>query len=110
MIVKVKDNIFGEVINEYTNGYDTTAGFIDKENLLKVNTTSITYNSKHYTCLPVEWPDLLWLDDLNKVQKIKDIIFKQDCKAPYIMENGYKSSTVTLYYRLIKTEGNKYGM
>lgn len=93
-VYKVKDSImYVRVLAEYTNGYDTTAGFYKEEDLIKANCLSITYDADHCTELPVDWPDRYFLDDNDKRQKIREIDFGNE--FPYIMEDGTRSKGVT---------------
>ena len=95
-ITKVRENIYGIILNEYTNGYETTAGLVNE---LDINNSviSVTFDSDHSTELPFNWPELQVLDDNNKRQRISKIIFDSDNKA-YVMEDGTMSETVTLFY------------
>lgn len=90
-VVKVSDNVYGKVVEVYLNGYETTAGFVNKDDVKEV--ISITYDSKHTTELPVDWRYRYFLDDNGKLQMIKDVYWGE---APaYLMEDGSKSLTVT---------------
>lgn len=82
-------------IAEYQNGIETTCGFYSIDELEPAhNAISITYDSKHATELPLSWPYIMFLDDNNKRQFIKDIRFK-DVPA-YLMQDGTLSSEVTI--------------
>jgi hypothetical protein len=91
-IVKVSDNVFGRILNEYSNGFETTAGFVKTKEVS--DCLSVTYDQDHWDCLPVGWPRMRWLDDNNKRQFIKQVMF--DAKDyPYVMADGTRSRTVT---------------
>ena len=93
-VYKVKDQQrYVRTLAEYANGYDTTGGFYDESLLEPTDCVSVTYGPEACTELPVEWPDMYWLDDKDKRQKIIDIKFGS--KWPYIMEDGTKSQEVT---------------
>ena len=82
-------------IAEYQNGIETTGGFYSKDEIEPAyNVMSITYDSKHATELPVAWPQMMFLDDNNKRQFIKDIKFETNGPA-YIMQDGTLSNEVT---------------
>lgn len=82
-------------ISEYQNGIETTGGFYSKDELeVACNAISITYDSKHATELPLNWPYMKFLDDNNNRQFIKDIRFETDGPA-YIMQDGTLSNEVT---------------
>lgn len=90
---------FGKLLEEYSNGYLLTCGFYPKEELTEVQdeVISITYDSNACTELPINWPDLLVLDDNDKRQKIKQIDFDFKDDGPvYLMEDGTRSWEVTL--------------
>lgn len=92
---KVKDHIrYVYTLAEYTNGYDTTGGFYTEDQLEQINCPCVTYDAEHCTELPVDWPELEFLDDNDKRQKIKDIDYGSD--RPYIMTDGTKSHEVTI--------------
>lgn len=95
-ILKVGEGIYGRYLNEYTNGYETTAGFVPKDPEPEVDNSmlSITYDSEHFTELPVPWPRMLFLDDRNKRLRIKEIAYDK-ADYVYIMEDGYASRGVT---------------
>lgn len=96
-IIKVADNYFGIVLDVFENGYMTTAGFVLKEHAEKhEGVMSISYDSDHADQLPVEWPDMLWLDDNGNRQKIKEIRWDLDERGPvYVMSDGTRSEVVT---------------
>lgn len=82
-------------ISEYQNGIETTGGFYSKDELeVAYNAISITYDSKHATELPLNWPYMKFLDDNNNRQFIKNIRFETDGPA-YIMQDGTLSNEVT---------------
>ena len=84
-------------IAEYSNGIETTGGLFKPEELEEYaeNIFGITYDSDHATELPVDWPDLLVLDDRDIRQKIKEIHWNRVSKK-YEMEDGTFSEEVTL--------------
>ena len=92
-IVVVRENVFGKILNEFTNGYETTAGFVQKP-ATEINTWSITYDSAHARDLPIAWPRMQFIDDNNKRQFIKHIDYDNEFDA-YTMEDGSKSMEVT---------------
>lgn len=82
-------------LNEFTNGVETTGGLYREEELKEVDDViSITYDSEHATELPVQWKNMFFLDDNNKVQKIKRILY--DSAPAYEMEDGFYSYEVTV--------------
>lgn len=82
-------------IAEYQNGIETTGGFYFKDELESAyNAISITYDSKHATELPLNWPHIKFLDDNNNRQFIKDIRFETNGPA-YVMQDGTLSNEVT---------------
>ena len=91
--VVVRENVFGRILNEFDNGYETTAGFVQKP-AVEINTWSITYDSAHARDLPFNWPDMQFIDDNNNRQPIKSIDFENDFNA-YTMADGSKSMEVT---------------
>jgi len=96
-IYRIKDTpCFCIHIAEYTNGIETTAGFYSKEQLVKADgpISGITYTAEYCTELPVDWYDTEALDDRNKRLKIKEIKF--GTKDPFVMEDGYRSTEVTI--------------
>lgn len=81
-------------IAEYKNGIDTSGGFYSKDELEPTcNVLSITYDARHATELPVGWHRMRFLDDSNKRQFIKEVLFNTD--KPYLMEDGTLSQEVT---------------
>lgn len=92
-VVVVRENVFGRILNEYDNGYETTAGFVPKP-ATEVKTWSITYDSEHARELPVAWPRMQFIDDNNKRQFIKSIDYENDFDA-YLMADGSRSMEVT---------------
>lgn len=96
-VFEVAENVFGEEVEEYTNGILTTAGFVPTDQLKQAEgVTSITYDSEHADCLPPTYAEHTWLDDRNIRQYIEDIDFDTDGLAPaYTMEDGSTSWTVT---------------
>lgn len=81
-------------IAEYQNGIETTGGFYSKNELEPAyNAISITYDSKHATELPLNWPKIEFLDDNNKRQFIKDIRYEDE--PAYVMQDGILSNEVT---------------
>lgn len=96
-IIEVAPNVFGRILNLYENGYETTAGFVEKLNINN-NMLSVTYDSNHAEQLPFNWNEFLWLDDNNKRQKLSDIIWENRSKNKpvYLMEDGSYSWTVTM--------------
>ena len=95
-ITEVQPNVFGKILNQYENGYETTAGFVRELNINN-NMISITYDSDHAEQLPFGWTDMLWLDDHNKRQHIKDIVWdnRKGSLPLYLMEDDSYSWTVT---------------
>lgn len=93
-VIEVYPGIYGRVLNEYTNGFETTAGFV-KTMDVKVNNdiVSITYINEYADCLPVNYFEIEWLDDRNKRLMIKEV--KLGCLDPYVMEDNYRSQHVT---------------
>ena len=93
-VLEVFPNIFGRVLNEYSNGYMTTAGFVKRlEAKVNNDVASITYISEYADCLPFNYFELEWLDDRDKRLKIKEV--KIGLPAAFIMEDGYASQHVT---------------
>lgn len=93
-VLEVFPNIFGRVLNEYSNGYETTCGFVKRTDAhVNNNVVSITYTSEYADCLPVNYFELSWLDDRNKRLKIKEV--KLGRLDAFIMEDGYASQHVT---------------
>ena len=96
-VYKVKDDCcFVKVLNEFSNGYETTAGFYTEGQLEPdpVITDCITFDSEHCTELPVNWHERWVLDDRNFRMMIKEIKFGET--PAYVMYDGYKSKEVTL--------------
>ena len=93
-LVKHKD-IIVEKIAEYQNGILTTGGLYKAEDLESLSgpVIGITYNAEACTELPVNWYEMLFLDDRNIRQKISEVDHESD--RPYIMEDGYRSTEVT---------------
>lgn len=91
----VDKNIFVKSISEYTNGISTTAGFFERDELEKCSFEpyGITYDSFNACELPFEWPNMYFLDDKDKRQKIKKIDFFNI--PAYLMEDDTMSETVT---------------
>ena len=95
-VTEVLPNVFGKILNQYENGFETTAGFVKDLNINN-DVVSITYDSDHAEQLPFKWNEELWLDDNNKRQKLSDIIWENrlENKPVYLMEDGSYSWTVT---------------
>lgn len=101
-ILEVYPNIYGKVLNEYSNGYETTVGFAKRDNIhINNDVRSITYLSEYADCLPVNYFTLEWLDDRDKRLKIKEV--KLGELAAFIMSDGYASQHVT---SLEESDGN----
>lgn len=79
----------------YDNGILTTGGLYKAEELEEMSgqVIGITYNAAACTELPVNWHDIQFLDDNNKRQFIKEVLFNKD--KPYLMEDGTLSQEVT---------------
>ncbi len=79
----------------YDNGILTTGGLYAVEELEEMSgpVIGITYNATACTELPVDWHRMRFLDDNNKRQFIKEILFNTD--KPYLMEDGTLSQEVT---------------
>lgn len=95
-VYKVKDqNRFVSFLATYNNGILTTGGLYKTEELEEISgpVLSITYNATACTELPVDWHKMRFLDDNNKRQFIKEILFNTD--KPYLMEDGTLSQEVT---------------
>ena len=93
-VYKVKDQQrYVRTLSEYTNGYDTTGGFYSESSLEPTDCVSVTYGPYACTELPVDWPNMWWLGDNDKRQKIIEINYGSD--YPYIMMDGTKSQEVT---------------
>ena len=105
-VYKVKDKeIYVRHLSTYDNGILTTGGLYKAEELEdKVRSVNvegtmsgivigITYNAAACTELPVDWHSIRFLDDNDKRQFIKEIIFNTD--KPYLMEDGTLSQEVT---------------
>lgn len=95
-IYKVKDqNRFVKHLAAYENGILTTGGLYKAEELEEMSgiVIGITYNAAACTELPVDWHEMRFLDDNDKRQFIKEIIFNTD--KPYLMEDGTLSQEVT---------------
>lgn len=95
-VYKVKDqNRFVSFLATYNNGILTTGGLYKAEELEEVSglVVGITYNAAACTELPVDWHKMRFLDDNNKRQFIKEIVFNTD--KPYLMEDGTLSQEVT---------------
>lgn len=96
-VYKVKDTMmFVQEVEVYENGIETTAGFYKQEQLEESNCVSITFDSKHAIELPINWPDLSFLDDNNERLRIVAIDFESGDKPAYTMGNGKRSYTVTI--------------
>ena len=91
---QVDDAKFVIGLSEYLNGWETTAGFYEHPKECDQNVTCITYDSLHSNELPIDWPEMYWLDDNNKRQRIKSIDF-DDIICAFAMEDGTKSREVT---------------
>lgn len=95
-VYKVKDQVkYVKHLATYDNGILTTGGLYKAEELEDMSgvVIGITYNAAACTELPVNWHDMQFLDDNNKRQYIKEIIFNTD--KPYLMEDGTLSQEVT---------------
>lgn len=95
-VYKVKDQVkYVKHLATYDNGILTTGGLYKVEELEDMPgvVIGITYNAAACTELPVNWHDIQFLDDNNKRQRIKEIIFNTD--KPYLMEDGTLSQEVT---------------
>lgn len=95
-VYKVKDQVkYVKHLATYDNGILTTGGLYKAEELEDMPgvVIGITYNAAACTELPVNWHDIQFLDDNNKRQRIKEIIFNTD--KPYLMEDGTLSQEVT---------------
>lgn len=96
-VYKVKgQDRFVVFMSEYQNGILTTGGLYKPDELEKVTepVIGITYNADCCTELPANWPDMLFLDDNNKRQHIREIDFSSTDYA-FIMEDNTKSKEVT---------------
>lgn len=94
-IYKVKGQVrFVQGIATYTNGIETTGGFYTEDQLEESNCPCITYDSEHYVELPLEWPDMEFIDDNNRRQKIREI--RHDEEPAYVMADGSLSEEVTI--------------
>ena len=95
-VYKVKDQVkYVKHLATYDNGILTTGGLYKAEELEDMSgvVIGITYNAAACTELPVNWHSIQFLDDNNKRQYIKEIIFNTD--KPYLMEDGTLSQEVT---------------
>lgn len=95
-VYKVKDKeIFVKQLATYENGILTTGGLYKAEELEEMSgiVIGITYNAAACTELPVDWHSIRFLDDNDKRQFIKEIVFNTD--KPYLMEDGTLSQEVT---------------
>lgn len=95
-VYKVKDQVkYVKHLATYDNGILTTGGLYKAEELEYMSgvVIGITYNAAACTELPVNWHGMQFLDDNNKRQYIKEIIFNTD--KPYLMEDGTLSQEVT---------------
>lgn len=93
---KVKDQVrYVKHLATYDNGILTTGGLYKAEELEEIPgfVIGITYNAAACTELSVNWHDMQFIDDNNKRQYIKEIIFNTD--KPYLMEDGTLSQEVT---------------
>lgn len=91
-VAKVAENVYGRVLDVYDNGCMTTAGFTEDMESYAVD--SVTYDSEHADCMPVGFPDMLWLDDNNVRQHIKEILWDNEGDV-FLMADGTLSGTVT---------------
>ncbi|MBP5594527.1 MAG: hypothetical protein J6Y02_04030 [Pseudobutyrivibrio sp.] len=93
-VLEVYPNIFGKVISEYSNGYETTCGFVKTADAhVNNDVVSITYLSDYADCLPVNYFDIEWLDDRDKRLTIKEV--KLGTLDAFVMEDGHHSQHVT---------------
>ena len=93
-ILEVFPGIFGRVLNEYTNGYETTCGFVKTADAhVNNDVVSITYINEYADCLPVNYFEIEWLDDRDKRLKIKEV--KLGHLDPFIMDDDHRSQHVT---------------
>lgn len=95
-VYKVKNQVrYVKHLATYDNGILTTGGVYKAEELEDMSgvVIGITYNAAACTELPVNWHDIQFLDDNNKRQYIKEIIF--NTAKPYLMEDGTLSQEVT---------------
>ena len=95
-VYKVKDKSrFVKHLATYENGILTTGGFYKVDELEEMSgiVIGITYNAAACTELPADWPIIRFLDDNDKRQFIKEILFNTD--KPYLMEDGTLSQEVT---------------
>lgn len=95
-IYKVKDQSrFVKHLATYENGILTTGGLYKVEELEEMSgiVIGITYNAAACTELPVDWHNIRFLDDNDKRQFIKEVLFGSD--KPYLMEDGTLSQEVT---------------
>lgn len=93
--VMVVDTVYAIVLEVLDKGFITTAGYVDEDFPAEVDCKSITYTSDHADCLPVEWADMLWLDDNDKRQRLKDILWDRPQGPVFRMEDGFISDSVT---------------
>lgn len=97
-VLKISNNVYGLQCNEYTNGIETTAGFVKTEDVEYADSDlPVTYDSQHALMLPVNFYDCLWLDDRNKRMKLKEVLFENADKGDpiFVMEDGYISGSIT---------------
>lgn len=95
-VYKVKGSVrFVKHLATYDNGILTTGGLYKTEELEEItdHVIGITYNAAACTELPVNWHSIRFLDDNDKRQLIKEILFNTD--KPYLMEDGTLSQEVT---------------
>ena len=92
--VKSQDR-FVKHLATYKNGILTTGGLYNTEELEEMSgiVIGITYNAAACTELPTDWHSIKFLDDNDKRQFIKEILFGSD--KPYLMEDGTLSQEVT---------------
>lgn len=95
-IYRVKDQSrFVKYLATYKNGILTTGGLYKAGELEEMSgiVIGITYNAAACTELPVDWHSIRFLDDNDKRQFIKEVLFGSD--KPYLMEDGTLSQEVT---------------
>lgn len=89
---------FVEAIATYSNGWETTGGLYTEDQLESVPddvvVVGITYDSSHAVELPIDWDLMLFIDDNNKMQRIK-MLHLDSQTAAYEMEDGSFSQEVT---------------
>lgn len=92
-IVQIAENVFGRVLDVYSNGYETTAGFAEGSPE-KSECVSVTYITEHADSLPFDAMQMLWLDDRSVRQRLKEILWERDYRI-FKMEDGYESDSIT---------------